>query len=323
MLTGVRCDINAKFQLSWKGNVLGVLYGGEHLRVYETGKWTIKSEMLVKNCKSFELISSEVGLLTFSSGEVSIYSIERNQIIGGTVYNKGIESCSIAAANETFACLVDSDYYCVEIQINPKDLIKPEDKKTKLDKLSKKETKERKKSQFISDEAEGSEDEEEDEEEEDREDGADLDEDDDNLDTENESNDRGFDSEEDAQELSFAKETFLLKKHPIVQPCCTPWRNLQRYLAYNNVGYITSRRSLDEKEPTLNYDIEFMDRSAHQPVRFSNEISFKMAALSEKGAVFAADGAGACLHYVPLENPAETWNVPLPLESEPIRKMVY
>ena len=98
-----------------------------------------------------------------------------------------------------------------------------------------------------------------------------------------------------------------------------------RYLAYNNVGFITCRRQLDvssssETEATIYiYDIEFKDSSVHQPVRFSEEIAYSLASLHDKGAIFASQGVGACLHFESFESSTESWTLPMPLGTEPIR----
>lgn len=332
-LTGVRSsDMKAKFQLSWKGNLLGVLFGGEHLRIYDSDAWTIKSEIPVKNCLHFELISMKSALLAFSSGEISIYSIERNEIVGKPVIKENMENCSITIANESFGCLTrqgfesgDGNCLYMTIRVDPKDLIKPEDKKTKLANIAKEHklsVKDNKKSRFIEDEAEAEEDEEEEEEEEDEEERESMDE---QSDSELDSDREDSNSEAEESDLeSVAEKSATLEKgrnsHPVVQPCCTELRNYQRYLAYNNIGFITAREAIEQ--PNLfNYDIEFMDRSSHQPIRFSRQISFSLAALSEKGVVFAADNVQPCLHYVPFANPEENfWNIPLPIESNPICK---
>ena len=331
-LSGFRADMKANFQLSWKENVLAVLYGGEYLRVYEAENWTIKSEMSIQNCLNFELISKEAAFLTFSTGEMAIYSIERNQIISTANYQGGdekeFENCSIAICNENFASIFDpkrSDLFLIKIKINSNDLIKVEDKNMKLSKLSRNESsksskiKKTKKGLFAK------------EEESDTGSGHESDhesgQEDDSVNEYGSENDHNSDMEGSEDEnMGFEsdnrQESELVRKlHPVIQPCCTPWRNHQHYLAYNNVGFITARRSLDQDKTVFNYDIEFMDRSAHQPIRFSNEISFKAASLSEKGAIFVSDGAGAGLHYVPFDSPTETWNVPLSLGTEPIRTL--
>jgi hypothetical protein len=105
--------------------------------------------------------------------------------------------------------------------------------------------------------------------------------------------------------------------------------NLLRYLAYNNVGFITCRRQLDvssssETEATIyNYDIEFKDSSVHQPVRFSEEIAYSLASLHDKGAIFASQGVGACLHFESFERSTESWTLAMPLGTEPIRNFLF
>lgn len=97
------------------------------------------------------------------------------------------------------------------------------------------------------------------------------------------------------------------RQHPVVQPCSTAWRNLQRFLAYNFTGFITARRELDSS--LFHYDIEFSDRNSHKPIRFSDEIEFHVAALCETGAVFACMGK---LHYIDFGGNRASWAIALP-----------
>ena len=108
------------------------------------------------------------------------------------------------------------------------------------------------------------------------------------------------DSVNDSEFGALEPETPCFKKHPVVQPCCTEWRNLQRYLAYNNHGFVTARSSLED-ESVFNYDIEFMDRSANNPIRFEDKIAYNLASLSEKGAVLLQMGRVLVCILFPLK----------------------
>lgn len=105
-----------------------------------------------------------------------------------------------------------------------------------------------------------------------------------------------------------------VKKHELIQPGRTPWRNLQRYLAYNIVGFITARRDTDNLA-LYNYDIEFMDRSTHKPVRFSDEVVYEVASLNENGAIFASN---AKVHYISFQDPQKSWTIEMVPNSMPV-----
>lgn len=333
---GPKQNMKGKFQISWKENFLGVLYGGQVLKFFDSSSDEFKliSEFSDNwNLNYFELLSKNCALISSESDDkISIFSIGKNQIIKSISYDIN-ENCSIAAVNEKFACILsNSDLFPIEISIDWNDLksskIKSEEKKKKLETLKKKNNS----NKFIDDECE-------DEAEEDDKDGIELDEElDDDIDDgsgiEDDEDDRsdrsdvdvGFSDEEGEDDVDNSDNDNLnddnynahvIKKHPVVQPCCTPFRNLQRYLAYNNVGFITCRQELDEK--LFKYDIEFMDRSTHQPIRFEEGVSYELAGLCEKGAIFASKGVGAELKYKSFGNSEESWNFPLPLGTEPIR----
>jgi hypothetical protein len=336
---GPKRNMKGKFQISWKENVLGVLYGGQVLKFFDSSsdEFKIISESeIIFNSNSlsnhFELLSKNCALISSKSDDkISIFSIVKNQIISSVSY-KNIEKCSIAALNEKFACIFDStksDLFTIKISIDSIDLkdskMKSYEKKKKLEIL-------KRKNKFIDDscedDGEGSEDDEEEEEEGDSEDIEDEgndhvgvrfsdDEEGESIDNNNGSSDEDIDNNDEFDNNEYNYTPQVIKKHLVVQPCCTPFRNLQRFLAYNNVGFITCRQELDEN--LFKYDIEFMDRSYHQPVRFEEGISYDLASLCEKGAVFASKGVGAELKYKSFENLEESWNFPLPLETEPIR----
>lgn len=325
-LIGPKTNVFGKFQISWKDGVLGVLYGGEVLRFYDSSNWTIKSEMGIdQNLISLELVSKRAAIISSEDGNVSIFSITRNKILKSVQY-ENIESCSLAFANESFGCLFNSqksDLYPIKLSMHDEDFVEKksveisfDEKKRKLEKISKK-------NKIISDEAEASEEETEEEgneneEEEDFESENELD--DEIKDRDIDSNASNSDVEASEIDEVGSSVKFVREKHPIVQPGCTPWRNLQRFLAYNNVGFITARRQL-EQEGVFNYDIEFMDRSAHAPIRSSEEVPYSLASLYEKGAIFASQGIGACLNFVSFDNPAENWKMFMAAGSEPIRKI--
>ena len=329
-LPGIKGDFNGKFQVAWKGeDRLGVLYGSKTLRIYHfiTGKWEIRTEFTnASDILSFEFLSTELLLISCDDDKISLFSTTRNKILKSTEWYN-LDKSSLSAANESFACIFEpsrGDLFTVKIHFDGKDLVVPVDQKEKRkSKLSKLNAK-RIKSKYISDsadeeESDGSEKEEEDEEN-----------------TENEMNeneseggpDMEFDSEADDLDLSTRSNACNsvneienletdVKRHPVIQPCCTEWRNLQRYLAHNSHGFITARSNLD-MEGVFNYDIEFMDRSSNNPFRFEDKIAFTLASMSEKGAVFASNGTGSCLHYAAFKNSEDSWTIPMTLNTEPI-----
>lgn len=105
-----------------------------------------------------------------------------------------------------------------------------------------------------------------------------------------------------------------LKKHQLIQPGRTPWRNLQRYLGYNCVGFITARRDTDNLI-LYNYDIEFTDRSLHKPVRFSDEVGYEAATLNENGAIFASQFK---VHYISFHDSQQSWTIEMVPNSVPV-----
>lgn len=336
-LTGPKRNMKGKFQISWKGSVLGVLYGGQILKFFDSSSDDFKVisefEIFETVLNYFELFSKNCALLSSENDKISIFSIGKNQIIKSISY-ENIKNSSIAAVNENLAFIFDStksDLFAIKISIDSSDLIsskmKSDDKKKKLETL-------KKKNKFIDDSCE---DEGEDEDvsgedpdnegssEDMNDDRSDIgvgfsdddNEEDDNSDNINDIND--MDNVDEIDNMDRSKfNNVVIKKHPAIQPCCTPFRNMQRYLTYNNVGFITCRQELGEN--LFKYDIEFMDRSSHQPIRFEEGISYDLAALCEKGAVFASKGVGAELKYKSFENSEESWNFPLSLGTEPIRK---
>lgn len=329
VLSGPKSDMKGKFQLSCKDGVLGVLYGGKTLRFYNLlNDFSIISESDYNaSILSFELVSKDAALISSVDEKISLFAMAKCQVIKSISYTN-VKTSSIAAADETFACIFDSiksELFQIEISINQNDLIsakiKREEKKGKLEKL-------KKKSKFLDDSASASDDEEsediEDEEEElDEEDEGIVGFSEDEVEGEEEiDEDEKEDSEgSDDDSVSYTS-AVRVKKHPVVQPCCTQFRNLSRYLAYNNIGFITCRQELDQMD-LFKYDIEFMDRGSHQPIRFDERVSYDLAALGDKGAVFASTGVGAELKYKSFDNSDESWNFPLPLGTEPIRKNIY
>lgn len=320
-LMGPKSGLEARLQMSWKGNVLGVLYDGSVLRIYNTDNWAIKAEMsLIEPALHFELVSKNAALISCKDGNILLYSIAQNKILTSFKYAGDLSKCSIAAADEQFACIFNSeksDLFSIKLALHTEDLqeIKPDVVETK-----KKKNKKNKRS-FVVEEVE--EDAEEEAEDQDQDEREDISEEDDGEELGLFDSERSADEEEEEEgsvnesEIGSNVSNVAVKvfKHPVVQPCCTPWRNLQRYLAYNNVGFITARRQLDESENLINYDIEFMDRTAHNPIRFSDSISYSIAAIHEKGAVFAASTEGV-LKYVSFENSEDSWTASV--SSEPI-----
>lgn len=337
-LSGIKGNFNENFQVTWKGeDCLGVLYGGKTLRIYQfnsdSDKWEIKNDFSTSSSeiKSFELLSKDLSLISCSDEKISLFSVARNKVLTLTNWEK-LEQSSLAAANENLSFIFEpsrGDLFKIKINVNPKDLIVPVDQKEKRkSNLSSLSNSKRIKSKYIDDYAAG--DDEVDLQDE-YEDGYDSDNVDDDVNDQDQSDELKMNFNDDDDNFSTRTNTFeseneseiesfksIQKRHPIVQVCCTAWRNLQRYLAYNNYGFITARSSLDN-ENVFNYDIEFMDRSSNNPVRFEDKISFNMASLSEKGAAFASNGSGACLHYVSLKNSGDSWTIPMSLGTEPIR----
>jgi hypothetical protein len=94
-------------------------------------------------------------------------------------------------------------------------------------------------------------------------------------------------------------------QHPSFQPGATEPRedNQQRYLAWNVVGLIVSRK---DEAGYNSIDIEFHDRVSMRPVRFTDDVGYTMAALSADGAVFASpggEGRASTVHFMAFE----TW----------------
>lgn len=116
------------------------------------------------------------------------------------------------------------------------------------------------------------------------------------------------------EKKAFKEAPAAVKKHELIQPGRTPWRNLQRYLAYNIVGFITARRDTDNLA-LYNYDIEFMDRSAYKPVRFSDEVVYEAASLNENGAIFASH---AKVHYISFQDSQKSWTIEMVPNSMPV-----
>ena len=332
-LTGPKRNMKGKFQISWKENVLGVLYGGENLKFYDSSSEDFKIisefEVFETIFNYFELLSKNLALISSENDKISIFSIGKNQIIKSISYDENIKNSSIAAVNENFAFIFDStkfDLFKIKISIDSIDLIpskiKSEEKKKKLETL-------KKKNKFIDDSCDDeSEGDHESESEDINDDRSDISVGYDNEDNENnEDNEDNGDNGDNGDKSDYLSDidvmnsskfnNLIIKKHPVIQPCCTPFRNLQRYLTYNNVGFITCRQELDQN--LFKYDIEFMDRSSHQPIRFEEGISYDLAALCENGAVFASKGVGAELKYKSFENSEESWNFPLSLGTEPSR----
>lgn len=326
-LPGIKGNLNGKFQVTWKGeDHLSVIYGSKTLRIYQmiSGKWEIKSEFTnVSDILGSEFISKELSLISFADETISLFSTTRNKILTSTKSKwERLDKSSLAAVNESFACIFEpskGDLFKIKINFDTKDLIVPVDhkekRKSKLSKLNSK----RVKSKFISNEANGSD-----------ADSGDEGHEHEHAESGNESDNLRSNSNGDADDIDVDMSTRSNgceienlesgdSKHSVVQPCCTEWRNLQRYLAYNNHGYITARSNLDN-EDVFNYDIEFMDRSANNPIRFEDKVAYNLASMCVKGAAFASSGAGACLHFVSFKTSDDSWTIPLALGSEPIRK---
>ena len=82
-------------------------------------------------------------------------------------------------------------------------------------------------------------------------------------------------------------------------------RSPRRYLAWNSIGSITSR-----KEPGQNIiDVDFADSQMHRAIHFNDPYGFTMATLSESGVLYAApfvpsdsgsDGQAAMIKFFPI-----------------------
>jgi hypothetical protein len=72
----------------------------------------------------------------------------------------------------------------------------------------------------------------------------------------------------------------------VFQPGATPESNSRRYLAWNQVGLITSRYEGTHSA----IEIDFADKGYHRNLRFTDYLGFTMSALSRTGAVFATPG---------------------------------
>ena len=121
-------------------------------------------------------------------------------------------------------------------------------------------------------------------------------------------------SQDDDLDLSPKFDYHSRVAHPLVQSGSTPWRNLQRFMAYNGVGFVTARRDSENLE-IFNYDIELMDRGTHKPIRFSEAIEYELAALSEAGVLFANQSS---IHFIPLADRKQSWTVEMKPNSKPV-----
>ena len=326
-LSGIKGDLNGKFQVCWGGeDRLGVLYGSKTVRVYQLGsdKWEIKTEYsAASDILNFEMLSNELLLISTADDSISLFSVTRDKILTSTKW-ADLDKSSIAAANESFACVFEpsrGDLFKIAIKFDAKDLVVPVDVKKKRNKKLQQMSAKRIKSKYIDDSVSDGEEQEEDDEDEieNENENEDISGNEIDFDEDLSTRSNACDSVNDSEFGTLEPETPVFKKNPVVQPCCTEWRNLQRYLAYNNHGFITARSSLED-ESVFNYDIEFMDRSANNPIRFEDKNAYNLASLSEKGAVFASNGTGACLHFVSFKSSEESWTSALTLGSEPIRK---
>lgn len=134
-----------------------------------------------------------------------------------------------------------------------------------------------------------------------------------------------YDLDEDALDKTFAEGKPVapvavppappVVQHPSFQPGATEPRedNQQRYLAWNAVGLIVSRK---DEAGYNSIDIEFHDRVSMRPVRFTDDVGYTMAALSADGAVFASpggEGKASTVHFMAFETwtGRQYWTLPL------------
>lgn len=333
------------FGLSWSPRFLAVLSGSEKIQIFERSTWTpTQYHTMPEDIYSFSLISDKLAFMTSPTG-ISAWSLEAQrissicrltaeniseQINKFQIFEAGqMEFCAVSASKSLLLVHANETVYSVNAAISPQDLdidskkerssataktksIKAE----KLEKLSKKQ-----RNQFTSDEAEATDGEEEDDADE-MDEGEDLDdemeEDNDMMNfSENDAHNGETDADAvDDEEMSNVGEidAVVRKRHAVIQPGRTPWRHLQRFLAYNSVGYVTARQD-SENMSLFNYDIEFMDRGSYKPIRFSEEIEYDMATLNESGVIFANETS---VHFIPLADRRQTWTIQMRPNSKPV-----
>lgn len=95
--------------------------------------------------------------------------------------------------------------------------------------------------------------------------------------------------------------------HRPFQPGCTSWTGNYRFLAWNDIGTVTSRQD----RGYWSIEVEFSDRNFHHPIRFIDEVGYTMAAIGKSGVVFASTPFDSSESHPTfsklLVNPFSTW----------------
>jgi hypothetical protein len=290
-ISAVKCSKTGAFLLSWSSKQLVVLFDSS-LHLYNRKDWTLTGE-LRHGCMSGAetmLFVSESALLFATGTEMTLYSLGKRDAIAKTAI-PDLPGC-LVTTSEKFAYYhnpKDGCVYEVAMHMDPEDLIaaSPMPENTEA--------------AFSS--------------------GEDA-----HLENREHMSDIASSSEEEAEQdcevennITYSRSNVPLK-HPVVQPGCTLWRNLQRFLTYNQTGFITARRELDSK--LFHYDIEFTDRNINKPIRFSDETEYTLASMNEHGAIFSSASsafAPALLHYIEFRGTRTSWTIQLPPASSPLR----
>ncbi len=319
------------FQLSWSSSYLSVLCGSERVNIYKRADWSpIYLNHFGEDVYSYALVSDKLAYVMSPSGITATTPLSERSIcklLASSVCDQisvsdakisafEVDRCEVCAISESKLLLLNQKnctIYPVNASISADDLITEKPKPTSIQKKGKFEKLEslskKRRQELIEEEAEADEDEEE-------EDGEELEDEEDSQEEisgdEREASD--VESDQSIEEKPIGKSSFLPAVKPVVQLGSTNWRNMQRFMAYNGVGYVTVRRDSDNYD-MFNYDIELMDRGTHRPIRFSEAIEYELAALSEAGVLFANRNS---IHFIPLADRKQTWTLEMKHNSVPV-----